>query len=423
MAFPNRLRCEMRITVAQIGAREHYAVPASFHQMRCLRLFLTEVWVPRGVAGMLSILGLNRFAGRYTPALVGARVVAFPRLAWRLIRRRVAERVGAPVQNRFDFGVRMGESFALEVNQVLKGLQWAVDEDVFLGFTGGCLETLQLCSEMGGASIVDQVSPHMVEFEILNEERERWPGWDVQPEIPSEAYIERVRREWEQASLVLVNSTWSRDALVKQGVKPEKILVVPLAYEGGLPARVRKPRANRPLRVLWLGAVILRKGIQYVIEAARELGEDVVFRIVGPIGIAKDKVAMCPGNVVFWGPVARADVEQHYQWADVFVLPTLSDGFAVTQLEAVARGIPVIATRRCGDVVTDGVEGLIIRTGDAQAIVQAVRRLMVDSSLIPAMSEAAICRARQFTPAAYAGRVLEGVKRHLRNEDTESETL
>jgi glycosyltransferase involved in cell wall biosynthesis len=67
-------------------------------------------------------------------------------------------------------------------------------------------------------------------------------------------------------------------------------------------------------------------------------------------------------------------------------LPTISDGFAITQLEAMAHGLPVITTPNCGQVVTDGVDGFIVPVRDSQALADAIARLDGDRPLLRTMS-------------------------------------
>jgi len=88
--------------------------------------------------------------------------------------------------------------------------------------------------------------------------------------------------------------------------------------------------------------------------------EAIHFDVVGPIGISEEALACVPSNMTFHGPVSRDRTEAYYRSADLFVLPTLSDGFALTQLEAMTHGLPVIATPNCAEVVSDGVDGLIV---------------------------------------------------------------
>jgi glycosyltransferase involved in cell wall biosynthesis len=201
---------------------------------------------------------------------------------------------------------------------------------------------------------------------------------------------------------------------MKQGVPESKLVVVPLAFEAihdegrgtrdeGYGNEEKSSRrstfdARRPLRVLFLGQVILRKGIQYLIESARLLEkESIHFDIVGAIGISDAAVASAPANMTFHGPVSRDRTEEFYRSADLFVLTTLSDGFALTQLEAMAFRLPVIATPNCGEVVTDGVDGLIVPASDANALAEAFQLILQDPEKLQAMSEATGAKLEQFS--------------------------
>jgi glycosyltransferase involved in cell wall biosynthesis len=143
--------------------------------------------------------------------------------------------------------------------------------------------------------------------------------------------------------------------------------------------------------------VILRKGIQYLMEAARRLErERIQFEVVGPIGISRTATATAPSNLTFHGRADRLQTANWYQRADVFVLPTLSDGFAITQLEAMAYGLPVVATDCCGEVVADGVDGFIVPARNVDALVQAFQQYLQRPELLSAQSEAALRKAQQF---------------------------
>ena len=143
---------------------------------------------------------------------------------------------------------------------------------------------------------------------------------------------------------------------------------------------------HRPLRLLWIGSVILRKGIQYLVQACRELAKRVDVRVAGPIGIAASEVDASPENMRFLGQVPRTETRALFEWVDVFVLPTLSDGFAITQLEAMGHGLPVVTTRCCGEVVTDHEDGLLVAAGDAAALAAGVERLCRSAGLVTTMS-------------------------------------
>jgi glycosyltransferase involved in cell wall biosynthesis len=212
--------------------------------------------------------------------------------------------------------------------------------------------------------------------------------------------------------MVVVNSEWSRQALVEQGVPAEKVAVIPLAYEPPTTSQVSSPPATGVLNVLWLGSVNLRKGIQYLVEAARLLREEPVqFHVVGPIGITEEAVQSSPENMRFRGRVPRDQTAELYRDADAFVLPTLSDGFAITQLEAMAHGCPVIATPNCGRVVTPEEDGLLVPPRDPKALAEAVLRCAEEREMLSAMSRQAQQTAQRFTLDAYADRLLSAVEK------------
>jgi glycosyltransferase involved in cell wall biosynthesis len=175
---------------------------------------------------------------------------------------------------------------------------------------------------------------------------------------------------------VIVNSSWSASLVAKAGIPGEKVRIVPLAYRAVTASDNHLRRvypeafsAGRPLNLLFLGQVNVRKGTLELIQAMRQLrGAPVRLRMVGPVEPGLEDHLNLPENVEWVGSVSRSAVEEHYRQADLFILPTHSDGFAITQLEALAHGLPVIASRHCGEAVKDGHNGQLINTVTAEAI-------------------------------------------------------
>lgn len=386
--------------VAQIEAREHYAVPRALHGRGFLERLYTDIWWPVAQSAFRRLPDpIRSLANRYHQDLSDASVTSFTgRFLWSKVRHRLAQTTN---HQRYEHFIEVGVDFATQVRDDLRSRPaFDPDQSVYFGYDTGCLETLEFLDDTDCITIVDQIDPGRVEKEIVLEEAERWKGWASELPVLHQPYEDRLAREWERASVVVVNSEWSKTALKQQGVPSDKIRVIPLAYE---PVASDRPSnsssgSDETLTVLWLGKVILRKGIQYVVEAARLLEDrDIEFRVVGPIGITDEAIQSAPSNMTFEGPVPRDQTPNIYQSADLFVLPTLSDGFAITQLEAMAYGLPVIATPRCGRVVEDQKQGFVVPPWDVDALAESIVKLDDDRTRLEKMSGFATEKAQQFT--------------------------
>jgi len=383
--------------VAQIGAREHYAAARAMHRRGQLDHLFTDAWAHHPLLSKFGPGSVRALAGRRHPDIPSTMVTArtLPTVTATLLDKLTRRQLTA--ESEYRHFAEQGKQFASWVTDRLEVDSLQPGQHAYFGYDTGCLETLQALNRRGIFSIVDQIDPARTEEQMVREETERWPDWGAMPGQVPELYWERLAGEWEAASVVLVNSPWSKAALVQQNVPAEKIIVVPLAYEppDDLPRRPANP--DRPLTVLWLGSVILRKGIPYFVEAARKLADrNIRFVVAGPVGVTEQAVATFPDNIEVVGRIDRSEASDAYRHADVFALPTVSDGFAITQLEAMAHGLPVIATPNCGQVVTDGVDGRTIPARDGDALAEAIAQFDEDRDTLETMSEAAIEKSKQF---------------------------
>lgn len=402
----------------QEGSRQTYAVPVAFERLQALRRMYVDIWWDWGHSLMRrGPAGARALTTRYHREIPRDRVVSFtPRAAlWR-----AAQHFRRHIPTRGELSedfCAFGRWLSVRVRQHLAKVDLDPALDCFFGFNSNCLETLESLKSRGVFTVLDQVDPALVEEELVIEEAERWPGWEGIPGRTSRDYWDRIRAEWSLADVVLVNSDWSRQALIQQGVPVNKIIIVPLAldlHHDRFPTPIN-PRGN--LKVIWLGSVILRKGIQYLVEAARKLERTgIEFLLAGRIGISDRALRTFPPNIKVLGRVTRDQLSAFYQQAHVFVLPTISDGFAVTQLEAMAHGLPVITTPNCGRVVTHGVDGLIVPARDGEALAEALVNLDTNRSLLREMSANALETIRKYDLPSNA-RLIQNEVRRLRAID------
>jgi len=255
-------------------------------------------------------------------------------------------------------------------------------------------DILEFARAKGWSTILGQIDPGPQEEKIVLRLYDKNPSLRGKWHPAPPRYWEEWRQECQTADKIVVNSKWSRDALLLDGVPAEKVYIVPLAYEDKT-ARQTFVReyptiftTKRPMRVLFLGQIILRKGILPLLHAARLLRyEPIEFWLVGAVQISLPGDLQMAHNMFWFGTAERNNTGKYYRDADVFILPTYSDGFGLTQLEAQAWKLPVIASRFCGSVVHDRVNGILLDEVSGTAVASALLNLLTNPTELRAMSE------------------------------------
>ena len=364
---------ESRWISCQLGAREHYAVARALHSRGCLERLITDLWVAPGSA-------LDRLAARCGAAGRRLQERTHAELAetatveglngeflFGELTRRMTTGIGWP--RTMARNAAFGRAVARRLRRM--AISGPGSTTVF-AYSYAAMEILEAARARGWRTVLGQIDPGPKEAELVAAECAARPEQKTLWRPPPPDYWVRWRRECALADRVMVNSQWAAEALAAEGVSEKKLWLVPLTYDGAIgrdgvpPEPLSYPErfdTARPLRVLFLGQINLRKGVARLLDAARLLRDaPVEFYMVGPLQINDGRAPRpSPESApVHWlGPVARGRAAAHYREADLFILPTLSDGFALTQLEALAHRLPIIASRRCGEVVSDGVNGLL----------------------------------------------------------------
>lgn len=202
---------------------------------------------------------------------------------------------------------------------------------------------------------------------------------------PSRWMIAREEREYTLADRIIVLSRFAWDSFVAQGVSPERLRWLPLGSElskfrppaSVATARCQRIRASHQLRVLYVGALSWQKGTWDLAQIAAALPrDDFHLRVVGPVTSEVRRVLLTlRGRAEVVGKVPQARLREHYDWADVFIFPTLQDGYAVVLAQAAAGGLPIIATTNCSgpDFIEDGRNGWVVPIRDSQAFIERLR--------------------------------------------------
>jgi glycosyltransferase involved in cell wall biosynthesis len=394
------------VVASQLGARMHYAVPRILGEAGLLERFYTDICAVQGFPRLLALVprrlqprAIRRLAGRI-PAVPGDKIRSFPLLGAYQVARRMRA-AGSAEETRL--ALLDGKAFSHAVAAAGFGRASG-----FYGIAGECLEQLQAARAQGLWTAVEQIiAPRDVVDRLIAGEAARFPDWaNGQVGDPyAAAFALRERAEWAAADLVVCPSEFVRDSVAAVGGPAEKCVLVPYGIDISRFAVPERRRGDR-LRVLTVGAVGLRKGSPYVVAAAREMLGEAQFRMVGAIGAGLAGSLLWSPNLELCGAVPRAEMAAHFAWADVFLLPSACEGSATVTYEALAAGLPVIATPNTGSVVEDGVSGFVVPLGATQPIITALRALAGDAARLEAMSAAARARAADYDIAAYGRRLL-----------------
>jgi glycosyltransferase involved in cell wall biosynthesis len=372
----------------QIGAREHYSVARALHRRGVLDELITDVWAtPDSWFSLGNSAIRNRFhAGLNTSDVRAAnlRSIVFE------LRARARRRNGWQVITQRN---EWFQNFA--ISQLRRRAAPDLPVTVF-AYSYAARLIFKFARERGWRTVLGQIDPGPLEERIVSSSHSVAAMGSVDLRPAPQGYWDQWRSEVQLADYVIVNSDWSKEVLITDDVAPEKIRIIPLAFEkpeeaiGFKRTYPERFTSQRPLRVLFLGQVIPRKGIGALFDAIRRVGESSIeFWIVGPIHVTVPSDLKTDNRVKWFQNVPRDRVAQYYRNADVFIFPTLSDGFGLTQLEAQSWKLPVVASRYCGSVVRPGSTGLVLKDVSGPAIADAILTLHRSPCTLQRMSSLA----------------------------------
>jgi glycosyltransferase involved in cell wall biosynthesis len=256
------------------------------------------------------------------------------------------------------------------------------------------------------------IAHHSVARTILLEEARREPEYAPTLQFHSfpPEYRQQLESEINLADHIFVLSSFHKRTFLEAGIDERKLIVTPLGVDNELfhPA-IRQQ--DGVFRVLFVGQITQRKGISYLIKGFRLAAiphSELI--LVGRLQGSRQPWAEA-SDIRRISAVARWELPAIYQTADVFVLPSLVEGFPLTALEAMASGLPVIVSKHTfgDDVIRDGIDGYVTGIRDAEAIADRLRYLYENPDRRELMAEAARRRAEQFSWEGYQERIVAAV--------------
>lgn len=251
---------------------------------------------------------------------------------------------------------------------------------------------------------------------LLQEEAQRYPDWE--PTLlgtrDSQEKLARKSREIDLAEIVICPSAFVRDSLPKRTVDSKLCVVIPFGSPSAEPdVRPEASGDNRPLRILFAGTLTQRKGLADLFAAVRLVASKKIELVVmgttlRPLGWYREQLA----DFTYERPRPNAEVLQLMRTCDVFVLPSIVEGRALVQQEAMACGLPLIVTKNAGadDLIDEGKTGFLVPIRSPKAIAEKIEWFVRNRSALDGMRIAAQTRASELTWFGYGEKVLAAIR-------------
>lgn len=263
------------------------------------------------------------------------------------------------------------------------------DPTILIALCANGYRSGQRVQQLGGKFVCDRPCSHIVyQDNLMKEEYSRW-GLSFSGSDPRT--VQKEENEYRIADVVSVPSEFAKRSFIESGIPEEKLVKITYGARLERFQKVADPDPNKFV-VLWVGSVSFRKGFLYALEAFNNFKHpNKVFKVIGPVDHTYKKLIDKQNlqNVEFYGRVQNADLPAIYSSANIFVFPSIEDGFGMVMGEAMACGLPVIATNHTGaeDLYEDGKEGFIIPIRRPDLIVDRLTQIADEPHLREQMSD------------------------------------
>ncbi len=257
------------------------------------------------------------------------------------------------------------------------------DWDCVHCYSGVSKELLENLQGSHTPSLLFRGSSHIrTQARLLDEESART---GVSVEGPGEEMVEREEREYQLATKILTLSSFAQQTFTTEGVAPERLAVLPLGVNAALfrasdqivDERSRRILSGAPLRILYVGTLSMRKGcwdLAQIIEHSPAGRFE--WRLIGPVTPeVRPLLPVLRKHAQLLAPQPHAQLQKWYAEADIFLFPTIEDGFASVLIEAQANALPLLTTTNCAgpDLVSNGRNGWVLPIRNPEAFVACLR--------------------------------------------------
>ena len=270
--------------------------------------------------------------------------------------------------------------------------------DIFMGIAASCYKSAMVARERGAAIIVDRPCSHIVVQNRLIQAGGQKVGIPVDPIDPR--VIDLELREYEFADLVTVPSNFAYKTFIEQGFPAEKLRTIPYGVDTTKFSPVGKLDPHE-FKVLFVGLSSVRKGVPHLLKAFERLQHPrKKLVLIGDIlpemrETIRDYQQKLPIETL--GHIHQSLLKEHMSVCNVFVLPSIEDGFGLVICQAMACGSPVIASAHTGAemVLEQGQQGYIFEAGNDDELLERLQMLADNPELQQQMGASALEKIKE----------------------------
>jgi glycosyltransferase involved in cell wall biosynthesis len=280
------------------------------------------------------------------------------------------------------------------------------DTEIYVGWSSKSEDGIARAQEGGATTIVERGSAHIeVQRDLLRKEYEQFGGT---PNLPHPEIVEKEKREYEAADYIGVPSSFVKRTFLEEGVSESKLIQVPYGVDLDGFSPVKKE--DDTFRVIYAGSMSLRKGVHYLLRAFAEL--DLPGAELWLLGSKRSEVApffkRYEDAFQHLGHKPQEELYRYYSQGSVFVLPSIEEGLAMVQVQAMACGLPLICSTNTGgeDLINEEEHGFVVPIRDVDALKGKIRWCYENQGKCREMGQSAHRRVQEhFTWSEYGKKI------------------
>lgn len=401
-----------KTVVVHAGKRDNYQLALAMHEAGLLQSLVTDMYFPADKSWFASTFGrclpANLISKRFCPQ-IGSAPVRVSTVA-------LAASALMSLQHQFRLDRFKDKALSRKARVVARMHEAAVFSTTYYGYEafkeGVDRPKYRFLFQL-------QADPRTVRRLLLEEiERTPFASASLKSEYElslSEEELRKISMEPHLANGWVAPSHFAAETLAEHGIPSDRIHIVPFGVTSEVfGRRAHPPDSSKPFKIIFVGQLIQRKGISYLLDAMRMLNSSSIQLVLCTRGRVDETLLARYSdlNIEIKHDLSGKQLAAQLHNSDVFILPSISEGLALVLLETMSCGVPLIATHNTGasTVMEDGVDGFVVPIRSAEAIAERIEWGVSHRTELATMGDAAAVKARTFTWERFRAGIVEAYK-------------